>query len=104
MNREKILAKINELVERSLAPDCGVDELRSIKESIKEYKDMLESADVEARAIMMEAGATIETPPANAVRHNAEVIGAFTSATADAKTRLNLWSTVRRSRHLYSAV
>ena len=30
MNREKILAKINELVERSLAPDCTVEELRSI--------------------------------------------------------------------------
>lgn len=79
MNREKILAKINELVERSLAPDIGVDELRSIKESIKEYKDMFESADVEARA------AEVETPPATAVRHNADVMGVFTSATAEAK-------------------
>lgn len=85
MNREKILAKINELVERSLAPDIGVDELRSIKESIKEYKAMLADCDVEERAAMMEAGATIDTPPANAVRHNAEIIGAFTSATAEAK-------------------
>lgn len=76
MNREKILTKINELVERSLAPDCTVEELRSIKESIKEYKDMLESADVEARA------AEAQTPPATAVRHNADVVASFTSATA----------------------
>lgn len=76
MNREKILAKINELVERSLAPDCTVEELRSIKESIKEYREMLESTDVEARA------AEDQTPPATAVRHNADVVATFTSATA----------------------
>lgn len=76
MNREKILTKINELVERSLAPDCTVKELCSIKESIKEYKDMLESADVEARE------AEAQTPPATAVRHNADVVASFTSATA----------------------
>lgn len=76
MNREKILAKINELVERSLAPDCTVEELRSIKESIKEYREMLEPADVEARA------AEAQTPPATAVRHNADVVATFTSATA----------------------
>lgn len=76
MNREKILAKINELVERSLAPDCSVEELHSIKDSIKEYREMLESADVEARA------AESKTPPATAVRHNADVVATFTSATA----------------------
>lgn len=76
MNREKILAKINELVERSLAPDCTVEELRSIKESINEYREMLEPADVEARA------AEAQTPPATAVRHNTDVVAAFTSATA----------------------
>lgn len=76
MNREKILAKINELVERSLAPDCTVDELHSIKDKINEYREMLESADVEARA------AEVQTPPATAVRHNADVVASFTSATA----------------------
>ena len=77
--REKLLAKINELTARSENADLSADELRAILAEIKEKREMIDQLDAEARA---EAPVQMEQPPANAVRHNGEVVASFRSATS----------------------
>lgn len=75
---EKLTAEINELTARAQATD-DINELRAIQAQIGEKREYCAMLEAEQR----------ELPPADAVKHNGEVVASFRSATSEKKTDAN---------------